>query len=276
MSRRRRYRDYSYRERPAGLEYALEHIREAEQLTATLGGTDRDVKQYFFSLPKADLKAVLDAYEEEHGRPAREYASRNMSKWQSGQVKMSGMVASRLFSLLPHFMPIKDKLKLTESLWHNVGPSSNKTFYVGYDASIDLVLEKVRNHLEQTIVPREIPKGLESRFDWLADGDVAIKQQLLNHFQQQESQLLEEAIKTKLPILLEHVKSLQGDHTTNATQELNVGRHKVELVLMESASGVSEYLPKKQSESSESFFDVISKWFWILFFLYAIYTFITW
>ena len=48
---------YRYSSRSAGLERALQHIEEAKQLTRELGGTDKDVKEYFFSLPTNELKA---------------------------------------------------------------------------------------------------------------------------------------------------------------------------------------------------------------------------
>ena len=114
---RRRYQS-SYGSRSVGHERALQHIKEAEQLSQELGGTDKDVKAYFFSLPTHQLRTILDAYEAKYGRKPREYAEVTLPKWRSGRVKMSGMNASRLFNLLPPRMPLPEKYKLTENLWH--------------------------------------------------------------------------------------------------------------------------------------------------------------
>lgn len=46
---RRGYRRYGRGISDIGLERALQHIREGEELSRELGGTDKDVKQYFFS-----------------------------------------------------------------------------------------------------------------------------------------------------------------------------------------------------------------------------------
>jgi len=54
-----------------GREIARQHIIEAEQLSRELGGTDVDVKAYFFSLPSRDLQIVLDLYESQYGSQAR-------------------------------------------------------------------------------------------------------------------------------------------------------------------------------------------------------------
>jgi hypothetical protein len=85
---------------------------------------DQGVKAYFFSLSPVELTAVLDDYQRAYGSEAREYAAKTIPKWRSGRVQMSGMVAERLFNLLPPRMPLGVKYKLVEGLWHHVGPSS--------------------------------------------------------------------------------------------------------------------------------------------------------
>jgi hypothetical protein len=115
---RRRYdnRRHSRSRRPPGLEKALQHIEEGRRLSIELGGTDRDVKQYLFSLGPTELKPILDAYERQHGQQAREYAQDTIPQWRSGKRQMSGLVAARLFSLLPAFMPVERKFDLVKSL----------------------------------------------------------------------------------------------------------------------------------------------------------------
>lgn len=55
----RRYRIPRY-ERSIGLERAKAHIEAARQLSMELGGTDRDVKAYFFGLPASEVRATLE------------------------------------------------------------------------------------------------------------------------------------------------------------------------------------------------------------------------
>ena len=186
MGRYRGSRYQSYGHRSIGHEKALEHIREAEALSEELGGTDEDVKKYFFSLSYNQLQGIFKKYELQYERSAREYAEKTLSKWKSGKVHMSGMVAERLFNLLPPIMPLEAKFQLTESLWKHVGPSSKKTYYIGLDADLDEVSQQVREHLEKVVINYEISSPMEARFKWLSQGDVGIKQQLLNHFRQQE------------------------------------------------------------------------------------------
>jgi hypothetical protein len=251
MGRYRGNRNQSYNRRSIGHERALEHIREAEALSKELGGTDQDVKQYFFSLHAAHLRGILDKYESKYGKAAREYADKTLPSWKSGKVHMSGMVAERLFNLLPPAMPLDTKFRLTESLWKHVGPSSNKKFYVGLDANLEDITSRVKAHLEDVVIHYQIPSSMEARFNWLSQGDVTVKQQLLNHFRQQEKALLSEALRTQLPILMGHLNSEKGNLTTQTAQVLKVGKHEVQVIVSSGVNGVSETAPIRTTDSSD-------------------------
>src|SRR5262249_25101723 len=150
----------------AGLERARRHIEEADALSQELGGTDKDVKEYFFALPPRELVGVLEEYGRQFGDKAKEYAIETIPRWKSGGRRMSGLVAGRLFKLLPPRMPLDAKYRLTESLWRHVGPSSKKRLRVGLDASVDDVVEAARTHIEDVVVRYTIPSSLEQRFAW--------------------------------------------------------------------------------------------------------------
>jgi hypothetical protein len=100
-----------------GRERAMAHIAAANRLSSELGGTDKDVKTYFFELPPEALRNVLDEYQHQYGLTKRAYAETTIAKWKSGRVQMSGEVAERLYSLLPPRMPLAVKYRLTEGLW---------------------------------------------------------------------------------------------------------------------------------------------------------------
>ncbi len=244
----KRSRSHSYTRSSIGHEKAREHIQEAEALSRELGGTDQDVKRYFFSLSPHELTGILDKYEQQNGKKAREYAEETLPKWKNGQVHMSGMVAERLFKLLPPTMPLQAKFQLTESLWGHVGPASTKTYYIGLDADLENVCQRVKQHLEEVAIPYKISSSMEARFDWLSQGDVGVKQQLLNYFRRQEKLLLSEALRTQLPVLLNHLHSEKGNLTTHSTQVLKVGKHEVRMVVNERINGISETAPARLVE----------------------------
>ena len=241
MARRRgRRSSYSnYRKTNYGLDRALQHKREAEALTRELGGTDKDVKDYFFRLLPDELSVVLDEYQKRHGLQARDYAAQTIQKWQTGRVTMSGMVASRLFALLPPRMPLSEKYKLTEGLWRHVGPSSKKTLRIGLDAGVDAVLDAARQHIESVVSEYRIPESLERRFEWLSAGDVSVKQALLNHVRHLEKNLVVDGARAQVPMMLEHMRSDAALHTHRMAQILRVGKHELELLIDKNALGVA-------------------------------------
>lgn len=251
-----RYRS-SYSSRDVGRERALEHIRQAGVLSKELGGTDKDVKSYFFSLNNSERDRILEEYERLHGRSAREYAENTISKWRSGEVKMSGMVAERLFSLLPKYMPIKEKFRLTESLWRHIGPTSRRDIYVNPTVSFEELERVVQGYLETDVLEYKIPEQMEARFQWLSQGDVGVKQQLLNHLRQLEKGLATESLRTNLPALASHLQSAQGKLTTHLSHRLEIGKNSITVHLTDKVDGITETAPRVVSQNSGS------DWSWI-------------
>ncbi|HEY3778274.1 MAG TPA: hypothetical protein VGL35_09460 [Rhizomicrobium sp.] len=245
----------------------MQHIREAHELSRELGGTDQDVKAYFFSLPSDQLKYVLDLYQQEHGLQAREYAELTIPKWRTSSVKMSGQTAERLFNLLPPLMPLQAKYQLTENLWKHVGPKSKRRLRIGLDANLESVLEAIRTHIAEVVIRYQIPEQLERRFEWLSAGDVSVKQDLLNHVRNVERALVVESAKVHLPVLLRHLSSAEGSYTTRAAQILAVGKHELEVLIDKAASGVAleEWSPVSLRGGRSGISNVTL--FWLAFFV---------
>lgn len=228
--------------RSAGYERALQHIREAEQLSRELGGTDEDVKHYFFSLPPRELASILEEYGRQYGRDALAWAEKTFQRWRSGRTKMSGLVAGRLYDLLPPRMPMSAKYDLVRSLWNHVAPRSEETIYIGPDAEPSEIIAKVRSHLEKTVLSHHIPDGMKTRFRWLADGDVKVEELLLNYLRQMERELVASVTDQKLPVLLRQIRE-RADVTQNVQEVLILGNHVCRLVFSPLASGVGDVKP---------------------------------
>jgi hypothetical protein len=163
------------------------------------------VKAYFFSLPTDKLHSVLEEYESEYGAKASDYAKYALPRWRTGQTKMSGMVASRLFRLLPRHMPTDAKLSLVKTLWRKYRPTSKKVLLVGTPASEEQVRDCVEQHLKDTVQEYRVPAPLRNRFEWLADGDVQAYERLLHHFLQQDMDLCLRTLHARLPVFFKHI-----------------------------------------------------------------------
>lgn len=241
----------------SGYEYAREHIREAKILSAELGGTDKDVKKYFFSLSSQDITPIMDEYETLYGFKARDYAEETMGKWKIGKVQMSGMVAERLFSLLPPRMPLSIKYQLINSLWEHVGASSSKTYYISSDVDVNELVSTVKSYLENVVISHTIPEGIEKRFNWLSQGDVEIKQKLLNYLRDKNKKLLTDNLESQLNILSNHLNNEGNLYTKQISQVLKVGKHEVKIILNEQANGITEKKPEPIPSPDSEF-----NWIW--------------
>ena len=206
-----------------------QHVLEAREFTEEMGGTDQEVKQYFFGLDSRQLRDVLQAYGDRYGWKAQEYAEVTFHAWRSGRTRMSGMVAKRLFEMLPPRMPVADKLKLAERLWRHKGPRSRRTIVVGPRDDIHAVIRRIAAHVERTVIEHRIPSDLERRFNWLSDGDVDVKQMLLNHVEQMEKRLIVEGARRQLPVMLKHMQADGGRNIQRLAQVLKIGNHEIEI-----------------------------------------------
>lgn len=198
-SRRNSYK--GYKNYNAGSEAAKRHIEEAKAFSDEIGGTDKDVKAYFFGLVGEDLQDILKEYGHRYGEDKREYAQKTLYNWKTGKTKMSGLVAKRLFDLLPPRMPTKTKYELAENIWKHFGPSSNYEVSFGPQTNLDDILVFVSAKLDEQITKYNIPRHVQNRFNWLAGGDVKVQEELLNHFRQMEKKLALKKINYEFPVL---------------------------------------------------------------------------
>jgi hypothetical protein len=224
---RRYYRSRSYAS-IAGQEAARRHIEEARQFEREMGGTVSDVKKYFFGLKEAELNAVFTAYSRKYGPPKEAYARQAFSRWKSGSTQMSGLVAKRLFDLLPPRMPIATKLELAGNVWRHFGTSSTHHFTVGPNADTKLIINRIHETLTAEVQDYNIPENVKNRFDWLAAGDVSVKEHLLNYFRQMDRKIATDSLHQQLPVLQAQMRD-HSDHTGSVHTRIQVHKHSVEV-----------------------------------------------
>jgi hypothetical protein len=193
-----------------------------------MGGTVSDVKRYFFGLKDAELNTVFAAYSRQYGASKEEYARQAFSRWKSGSTQMSGLVAKRLFDLLPPRMPIAIKLELAGNVWRHFGRSSTHHFTVGPNADPKLFMDKFHETLTAEMQDYNIPENVKSRFDWLAAGDVSIKEHLLNYFKQMDRKIATDSLNEKLPVLQAQMRD-HSSHTGSVHTKIEIHKHSVQI-----------------------------------------------
>jgi hypothetical protein len=256
MARRRNYRRYSNSRASYASQIRDRHVREAEEFSEEIGGTDKDVKEYFFSLSGSELANILSEYGRLWGEKSEDYAKVAFPRWKKGSTRMSGQTAKRLFDLLPPRMPLKNKYALVENLWKKLGPRSHKILEVGVNAAPNRVLEEVRNYIGKTVDGFVLPAALENRFKWLAANDVHVQQQLLNHFQELEKKQVVDLFRIELPVLLKHRSSSSGV-IQGMKKVLKINNHEFEVQFLSDGQEVTlkdyQSSPQIKGESEQSY-----------------------
>lgn len=214
----------------AGQKAALDHIAQGQRLSRELGDADAEVKHFLFARSAEEISKILDEYERQFGPAARKYAEKTIPAWRTGRTLMSGVVAERLFRLLPRFMTLEKKLELCARLWHHTSPSSSKVFQVAPDVAPDELKLMLQEHLQRVVIPHQWPSQLEERFDWLASHDVQVKQHLMNSLQSEESLLLADAIAKNVTPLINDLHSTTLQSNLRATHSFAVRKHRVSIV----------------------------------------------
>lgn len=213
-----------------GYERARRHIEEAERLRAELGDAEAQTRETFLNLDPERRRRLLHAYRRKHGQRPYDYCIATLDKWRSGRRKMSGMVAERIFDLLPRFVTPGERQQIAEKLWTHLSPGSDNQLLVSPGSSMEEVRGALDDYARRDIRSYNFPDRLRERFTWVANRDVKLTERLLNHFQQIEYQIAAEAIRVRLPIIQEKLSGLDKGLTATATEEIRVGKHRLKIV----------------------------------------------
>lgn len=223
MSRYRRGR--YYKARSAGHNAAIRHIQEAREFSRSVGGTDEDIKKIFFNLTNNSLNKLFEVYGRDYGADKESYARNAYHKWKSGHTKMSGMIAERLFNILPRFLPIEVKLNLVKSLWDHTKPTSNQTIQVKDEDDPNAIKHQVHAYFTEKLSKHMIPDDFTRRFKWLAGDDSNVRQELENYFMGLQGSLSLEQAYQVIDALYAQMSATEGNYS--AQHEIKVGGHSV-------------------------------------------------
>lgn len=214
----------------------MRHIEEAKELTKQLGGTDQDVKVWFFNLTGITFNNIMQEYKKLHGIKAYDYAVQTIPSWKSGQRKMSGMVAERLFNLIPKHMPIEDKFKLVDSLWKFTTVSNKLLIRTNRETEINELVALLQSEVNRIDTDWEIPENLSNRFDWLAGDDSTTYQKLLSYIVDQECKLITAMLPHQITELLSHYHNEWSDTSNYFSHTVEIGKHSVEVRITDQAN----------------------------------------
>ena len=209
---------------------------EAEALSAEVGGEDQRVKDFLFECGERERTKILDRYEHAYGKKARQYAQRTLPKWESGDTRMSGLVAERLLALVPPLMPTEDRLRLSKGMWDASLGRKKRWLIIGPDVSQG----EIRRFVHQEISEQSgvgLSDTLQKRFEWLADDDVRVYEKMVEYVNGERAREANTALNEQLPVFLRQIRE-SANITKNIEHSITAGATKLVLVFNPRVKGM--------------------------------------
>lgn len=163
-----------------------------EQLSASVGGFDKDVLEKFYALSPDELLRLLNIYTGAYGDGPGAYARKTYDGWKSGQVRPSAQTIDRLLDKLPLVLDFDGKCELLRKLRERHRRPARYTLRVNVDNWQERVVPLARSVIQRAYLAN-LPKAVEQRLTWLANGDMQVAHALLAH-----AQALEGAVAVRL------------------------------------------------------------------------------
>ena len=202
--------------------WSYQHISERGQLSAAVGGIDRDIERIFLNLPSHKLESVLTRYGREHGSSALSYARKTYPSWKSGRTRMSGMVAERLLNLVPTVLDSDTRFDLVKKVRDAHRTKVNKHVHCEPHEWRTKVAPEVAELLASSS-RFQLPAAAVSRIRWLADGDSEAAQRLLVAAEEEEAVARLRHLELEFRRIDTLMQSVQGQKTVSHTIELPQG-----------------------------------------------------
>jgi len=211
-----------YRRRSYSRSYWRQHSSERDQLSAAVGGIDKDIERIFLNLPTHKLESVFMRYGREHGSSALSYARNTYPSWKSGAVRMSGMVAQRILNLVPTVLDSDIRFDLVKKVRDAHRTKVNKHVRCEPHEWRTKVAPEVGELLASSS-RFQLPASAVSRIRWLADGDSQAAQRLLAAAEEEEAIARLRHLELEFRRIDTLIQSVQGQKTISHTIELPQG-----------------------------------------------------
>lgn len=212
-----------YRSRSYSRSYwGYQHVSERNQLSAAVGGIDKDIERIFLNLPTQKLESVFMRYGREHGSSALSYARKAYPSWKSGGVRMSGKVAERLLNLVPAVLDSDARFDLVKKVRDAHRTKVNKHVRCEPHEWRTKVAPEVAELLASSS-QFQLPGAAVSRIRWLADGDSQAAQRLLAAAEEEEAIARLRHLELEFRRIDTLIQNLQGKKTVSHTIQLPQG-----------------------------------------------------
>jgi hypothetical protein len=193
-----------------------------EQLSAMMGGFDKDVLEKFYTLTPAQLAHLLNIYTAKFGDSPGAYARKTYENWKLGLVRPSAQTIDRLLESLPLVLNFDGKCDLLRKLRERHRKIEHHTLRVKVDNWRDRVVPLAKTIIQKAYLAN-LPEAVEKRLTWLSNGDMQVAHAILSQAQALEGALAVRLLQAEMQHLETALTNLPGRKKVTHTIRLPYG-----------------------------------------------------
>ncbi len=149
---------------------------------------DADLIKSLLSLDEESLEELLKLYKNQFGRGAGRYARKTFQKWKAGKVRPNRRTFERFLIQLPKVMSYDLKCEVLRLLMEAYCSKNDYRISVFTDDWEETLEPLVKRIIDKSYTA-ELPRLIEEKLHWLADGEMRIARNILKESQAKESRI---------------------------------------------------------------------------------------
>jgi hypothetical protein len=140
------------------------------------------------TLDEQTLNQLFDLYKKEFGTGAARYARKTYQKWKEGRVRPNNQTFNRLLVHLPKVMGYDLKCEVLRRFMEEHCSKENYELTVYTDNWEETLAPLVKEIIDKPY-SAQLPKNIEEKLQWLAEGEMQIAQDILKKSQIEEGKI---------------------------------------------------------------------------------------
>lgn len=158
---------------------------------------DANLIKTLLSLDKESLDELLLLYKNQFGRGAGRYAQNTFKKWQAGEVRPNRQTFERFLIQLPTVMSYDLKCEVLRRLMEEFCSKNDYNLTVFTD-DWEQTLEPMVTRIIDNSYTVELPRIVEEKLEWLANGEMQTAQKILRQTQIEESRIAVSMLRSEM------------------------------------------------------------------------------
>lgn len=166
----------------------IKEKRQAKRFWASQKFHHREILKVLLELDEKPLKELFDLYKSQFGAGAARYARKTYQKWKTGKVQPNNETSARFLAHLPKVMDYDLKCEVLRHLMEEYCAREDYNLTV-YTDDWEQTLEPLVRKIIDKPYAAQLPREIEEKLAWLAEGEMQTAQDILRRSQVEEGKI---------------------------------------------------------------------------------------